>query len=92
MSQAELAAYKFYTQHRLNTMSEDVKKHLIILMLSTPSEEPTDADSLCDITPLTANDVEARLGKAEEDMRLGRTHSCAAVHAEMESKFPWLCE
>lgn len=87
MSQAELTAYRFYKQHGLGAMSEDVKRHLIILMLSAPDETYT-VMSKDD----TTTDINARLDRAEEDMRTGRIHSCTTVHSMMEKKFTWLCE
>lgn len=39
MSNAELAAYRLYNTMHLASVSEEVKRHLIILMLSNPSDE-----------------------------------------------------
>lgn len=42
--------------------------------------------------PYTQEDLQERIQKSEEDIKSGRVYSLDTVTAEMESKYPWLCE
>ena len=60
MSHAELTARKLYDTMQLNSVSEDVKRHLMILMLSQVSEQ----------TPETSDNIEIP-SSVEEAMQMG---------------------
>ena len=103
MSTAEQTAWKFYEAYHLEAMPSEVKRHLMILLLSSPhstgnasyanSNNKDDvADILAEPAPLSWDDVSQRLNQAESDMKAGRTMSCDAVHEQLEQNFPWLCE
>lgn len=101
MSTAEKTARDFYNTYHLAAMPPEVKRHLMILLLNTPlSDEPTsylDAEEeesqiLAEPTPFTMEELNARLDRAEADVKAGRTMSCEQVHERLEQKFPWLCK
>lgn len=60
MSHAELTARKLYDTMQLSSVSEDVKRHLMILMLSQVSEQ----------TPETSDNIEIP-SSVEEAMQMG---------------------
>lgn len=60
MSHAELTARKLYDTMQLSSVSEDVKRHLMILMLSQVSEQ----------TPETSDNTEIP-SSVEEAMQMG---------------------
>lgn len=60
MSHAELTARKLYDTMQLSSVSEDVKRHLMILMLSQVSEQ----------TPETSDNIEIP-SSIEEAMQMG---------------------
>ncbi|MBQ9666009.1 MAG: hypothetical protein IJV33_06030 [Bacteroidaceae bacterium] len=104
MSTAERTARNFYYAHHLATMPEDVKRHLMILLLSTPDDEKSysyleadDEESNSILAepapqPFTMEDIHRRLEQSVADAKAGRTMTCETVHANMETQFPWLCE
>ena len=102
MSTAEKTAREFYNTFHLAAMPSEVKRHLMILLLKSPStkdntsyldtENEEDSGILAEPEPFTMEDINRRLDMAEADMLAGRTMSCESVHEYMEQKFPWLCE
>ena len=102
MSTAEKTAIDFYNTFHLAAMPSDVKRHLMILLLQSPStkeytsymdtEDEKDSGILAEPEPFTMEDINKRLDMAEADMKAGRIMSCESVHECLEQKFPWLCE
>ena len=86
MSAAEITARRIYSSYHLGALPEDVKKHLMILFLSegmVGEEFPPmlSADELC-----------ARVAEAETEILAGKTNSVEDFEANIEMKYPWLCE
>lgn len=100
MSTAEKTARDFYNTYHLAAMPPEVKRHLMILLLNTPSsDEPVpypDAEEeesliLAEPEPFTMEELDARLDRAEADVMAGRTIPCEQVHERLEQRFHWLC-
>lgn len=43
------------------------------------------------LSALTEEDIHARISKAEDDIKAGRTMSAEVAHSKIEEKYPWLC-
>ena len=98
MNTAERIAYQFYCEHHLERMPDNVKRHLIILMLSHEGTDEHESNDYMqsgeeDVSPrsFTVAEIDARLSQAEEDARSGNVLSCEEVHKRLEEKYPWLC-
>ena len=99
MNTAERTAYQFYHKHHLESMPENVKRQLIILMLSHEGDDEDEAydytlNTVEDISTrsFTMEEIEGRLSQAEADAQSGNVYSCEEVHKRIEEKNPWLCE
>lgn len=101
MSTAELTARQFYDSYHIGALPSDVKRHLMILMLSAANED-TYADAFQDeessilsepaLPPYTMEELRARLEASEADIAAGRTYPMEEMLSRMEEKYPWLCE
>ncbi|MBR0046983.1 MAG: hypothetical protein IJP75_08950 [Bacteroidaceae bacterium] len=103
MSTAEKTARNFYETFHLDVMPAEVKRHLMILLLSssnTPEAKSYVNSATEDKYPgilaepehFTLDEIYERLDQAEADMKAGRVMSCETLHEQLEQKFPWLCE
>jgi len=105
MSKAEIAARNFYDEYNLRFMPEDVRRQLIILMLSSPvvqknksyEELANNDDVSCVVSESNPIDmspeaIKTRCHQAEEDAMSGRVLTSEEVHKNLEAKFPWLCD
>lgn len=69
MSHAELTAHRLYDTMQLGSVSEEVKRHLMILMLSdSVSEDASDTTNVVNV-PLS---YEEALGMGAQDVELAR--------------------
>lgn len=65
MSHAELAAHRLYDTMHLDNVSEEVKRHLIILMLSKPSVDEEVDDNTDTIKVPQSYDEALQMGAVE---------------------------
>ena len=95
MSAAEITARRIYSSYHLGALPEDVKKHLMILFLSEGKAKSDMPEGMVgeDFPPmLSAEELRARISEAETDILAGKTNSIEEFNANMEMKYPWLCE
>ena len=95
MSAAEITARRIYTSYHLGALPEDVKKHLMILFLSEGKTRKDVSEGMVgeDFPPmLSAEELRARVAEAEMDILAGKTNSVEDFDANIEMKYPWLCE
>ena len=72
-----------------------MKKHLMILFLSEGKAKSDMPEGMVgeDFPPmLSAEELRARISEAETDILADKTNSIEEFNANMEMKYPWLCE
>ena len=95
MSAAEITARRIYSSYHLGALPEDVKKQLMILFLSEGKAKSDMFEGMVgeDFPPmLSVDELRARVSEAETDILAGKTNSIEEFNANMEMKYPWLCE
>lgn len=89
MSTAELTAHRIFDSYRFQNLPSDVRRHIAILCLSTPSESEEDIANACTLSEM---EKRARANQALEDAKTGRSYSTAEICRNLDSKYPWLCK
>lgn len=95
MSTVELRARKIYDECHIGSLEKDVQRQLIILMLNNGfnnETKPLEHESKNYPEPYTVEELRSRIAEAEADIFAGRTLDPEDVEAELEKKYPWLCE
>ena len=94
MSNAEATARTVYRDCNLGALPQDVKRHLMILMLSDNSYEEYEPEvlGLCESPEmLTRQQINARVNEALLDINEGKVSSPEEMERRIETKYPWLC-
>ena len=89
MSTAELTAHRIFDSYRFQNLPNDVRRHIAILCLSTPSESEEDIAGVCTLSDLEKKE---RAKQALMDAKAGRSYSTAEICSNLDSKYPWLCK
>lgn len=96
MNTAETTALTVYRNCNLGALPQDVKRHLMILMLSdTPyaEEDEPETASLCESPePMTPTQLHARIDEALMDIKEGRVSDPNDMEHRLETQYPWLCK
>ncbi len=96
MSVAERTAHQVYQKYGIGTLTDEVQRQLIILILNKGkfSHEDVNTDMVAEELPprLTVSQLHGRIAKAEADIKAGRTFDAAEAESLFEAKYPWLCE
>lgn len=95
MSNAEATARTVYRDYNLGALPQDVKRHLMILMLSDNSYEEYESEMLvlCENPEmLTRQQINERVNEALLDINEGRVSSPEEMEHRIETKYPWLCK
>lgn len=82
MSHAELTAHRIYDTMHLDSVSEEVKRHLIILLLSKPEGEATN-----DVSQEELEAVAKRLSVNEEHFKEMKAHGFYRYQAPEQPAF-----
>lgn len=82
MSHAELTAHRLYKTMHLDCVSEEVKRHLIILMLSDSSAEVEEKDNTEAITVPQSYEEALQMGAMELSLAREELHTYAEKLSE----------
>lgn len=89
MSTAELTARRIFESYHFRNLSDEVRRHVAILCLSSTTEdETTDVD---EALTLSALEKEIRAKAAFEDAQNGNWCTTEELCNHLDSKYPWLC-
>lgn len=95
MSNAEATARTVYRDYNLGALPLDVKRHLMILMLSDNSyvEDEPEILSLHESPEvLTRRQINERVNEALSDIKDGMVSSSDDMEHRLETKYSWLCK
>ena len=96
MSVAEQTAHQVYQEYGIGTLTDEVQRQLVILILNKGkfSHEDANNDMVAEELPprLSVSQLRGRIAEAEEDIKAGRTLDAAEMESMFESKYPWLGE
>lgn len=91
MSTAELTARRIYDSFQFQNLSDEVRRHVAILCLSSAIEHEDTAETF-DAVTLSAQEKEARAKKAFSDAKSDNWTSTDCLCEQLDSKYPWLCK
>lgn len=89
MSTAEITARRIYDSFQLQNLSEEVRRHVAILCLSSAIEHEDAVDAFDAITLFPQEKV-ARAEKALSDAKEGNWSSTESLCEQLDSRYPWL--
>lgn len=93
MSIAEQTARNIYESCHLDTLTDDVKRHLVLLFYQHNHAEGSSPKE--DILPFVEGNEEhlrQRAMNAYIDVLEGKASSPEEMEQRLEAKYPWLCE
>lgn len=93
MSIAEQTARNIYESCHLDTLPDDVKRHLVFLFFQRNSTEANVAQDRS-ISTVEGNKeyLRQRAMNAYIDILEGKVSTAEEMESRLEAKYPWLCE
>lgn len=93
-----MRARKVYEDCKLAMLPSEVKRHLMILMLSEEQSYRAVEDfgslPLGENVPpaMTREQLRARIAESDAEVLSGKAYPVEEMEQRLESKFPWLCK